>query len=162
VRAWATPLTLGAFFLMAATGVLMFFQWHGGLTAVVHQWFSWIFVGGVAGHVTANLRPFARHLASRAGRISLAAFATVLAASFFSWGQVTGPNLERPIEEALVDAPLSALAAVTRMDGDELVHRLEAHGIAATDRQTVRELSRNNHVGENRVLAIVFARDTAD
>ena len=30
LRSWATPLTIGAFFLIAATGVLMFLEWSGG------------------------------------------------------------------------------------------------------------------------------------
>lgn len=37
LRTWATPLTVGAFLLMAATGVLMFFGYDRGLTAVVHE-----------------------------------------------------------------------------------------------------------------------------
>jgi hypothetical protein len=112
LRSWATPLTIGAFFLMAITGVLMFFEWNTGLTTVVHQWFS--------------------------------------------WGIITGPQLERPIEQALVEAPLSALASVTRTAPNALVHRLNARGIAATSQQSVRDLSTQSGESENRLLAIVF------
>jgi hypothetical protein len=28
LRTWSTPLTIGPFFLMSATGVLMFFEWE--------------------------------------------------------------------------------------------------------------------------------------
>lgn len=156
LRTWATPLILGAFSLMAATSVLMFFGRYRGLTTVVHQWFSWIFLIGAAGHITINARPFLRHLKSGAGRTSLAAFALVLIASFFSWGLVTGPNLKHPIEEALVDAPLYSLALATHKDVDDLIHRLDKQGIPATDRQTLRELSGQHHVGMNRLLGIAF------
>ena len=159
LRTWATPLTLGAFLLMAATGVLMFFDWHRGLTTVAHQWFSWIFLAGAASHITVNFRPFARHLKSGAGKASVAIFTVVLVASLFSWGLITGPNLERPIEEALVDAPLYSLATVTHTDTRELLHRLNTNGVPATDRQTVRQLSMKNHVGVNRLLAIIFLED---
>jgi len=159
LRTWATPLTVGAFLLMAATGVLMFFDWHRGLTTVVHQWFSWIFLAGAASHITANLRPFARHLKSGAGRASVATFTVVLIASLFSWGLITGPNLERPIEEALVDAPLYSLAAVAHTDTRELLHRLNTNGIPATDQQTVRQLSLKSHVGVNRLLGIIFLKE---
>ena len=156
LRSWATPLTIGSFFLMSATGVLMFFEWDRGLTVVVHQWFSWLFLLGAGDDIAANIRPLKNHLKSWWGRISSAVFTVVVVASFFSWGVITGPQLERPIEQALVDAPLSALASVTRTDPDALVRRLEDQGIVATGQQSVRDLSAKYGIGENRLLAIVF------
>jgi hypothetical protein len=113
LRTWATPLTIGGFILMSATGVLMFFGWDRSLTAEAHKWFSLLFLTGVGGHIAANIRPFLNHLKSRWGKTSVATIAIVLAASFFSWGIITGPQLVRPVKQALVDAPLSALAGVT-------------------------------------------------
>ena len=156
LRTWATPMTIGVFFLMSATGVLMFFEWERGLTTVVHQWFSWLFLAGAGGHIAANVRPFKNHLKSRWGKASVAAFMVVLVASFFSWGLITGPQLARPVERALVDAPLSALAAVTRTAPEALMRRLKAHGIVATSRQSIRDLSGEHGVSEDRLLAIVF------
>jgi len=153
---WATPLTIGAFFLMSTTGVLMFFDWNPGLTTVVHQWFSWLFLAAAAGHIAVNVRPFKNHLKSRWGKASLATFMFVLAASFFSWGLMSGPQLLRPVEQALVDAPLSTLASLTRTTPDALMRRLKAHGISATDQQSVHELSRESGVDKHRLLAIVF------
>lgn len=156
LHSWATPLTIGSFLLMATTGIAMFFEWDRGLTVVVHQWFSWFFLLGAGGHIAANIRPFKNHLKSGWGMVSVATFAAVLALSFFTWGFVTGPQLERPIEEALVDAPLSALAGVTRIDPDAVTRRLRARGIAADDRDSIRALSSKYRVGANRLLAIVF------
>ncbi|MBR0663927.1 hypothetical protein GXW71_06105 [Roseomonas hellenica] len=159
LRTWATSLTIGAFLLMSATGVLMFFGYDRGLTAVVHQWFSWFFLMGAGGHIAANIRPFKNHLRSRWGQVSVAVFMVVLAASLFSWGRITGPQLERPIKQALVDAPLSALAGVIRADPDALLLRLRARGITATSQQSVRDLSVGTGAGVNRLLAIVFLPD---
>lgn len=156
LRTWSTPLTIGAFILMAVTGVLMFFEWNPGLVTVVHQWFSWIFLLGTGGHIAANFRPFRKHLSSTWGKSSVTVCALVLAASFFSWGLVTGPQLERPIEEALVDAPLFALAGTIRADPDALLGRLKARGIPATSQQSIRELSIAHGVGENELLGMVF------
>ena len=36
-RDWATPLTIGAFGLLAVTGVLMFFHPDSGLNKAVHE-----------------------------------------------------------------------------------------------------------------------------
>jgi hypothetical protein len=156
MRSWATPLTIASFFLMASTGMLMFFELDGGLTAVVHQWFSWLFVLGAASHIVTNARSFKNHLATLRGQATMAVLAAVLLASFFSWGRITGPQLKRPIELALVDAPLSALASTTHTPADVLLGRLSAQGVTATAEQSVRELSSQYGVGENRLLGIVF------
>ncbi|MDQ7248143.1 DUF4405 domain-containing protein [Dongia sedimenti] len=156
LRRWATPLTIGAFLLMAVTGVVMFFEADHGLTTVVHQWFSWIFILGAGGHIAANSRPFVNYLKTRGGQASVAACLLVLAASFFSWGLVTGPQLERPIEQSLIEAPLSALAPLTGTTAEALLARLKAEGIAANAGQSVRDLARATGIGENRLLGIVF------
>lgn len=156
LRTWATPLTIGAFMLMAGTGTMMFFGCNHGLTTVVHQWFSWIFLIGAGSHIALHFRSLRHHLQSRWGRASAAVFACVLAASFFSWGRITGPQLKGPIEQALVDAPLWALAGTTHTEPQVLVARLKAHGIAADSGQSIGELARREGVGENRLLALVF------
>jgi hypothetical protein len=156
LRTWATPLVIGAFLLMAVTGVLMFFGYDRGLTAVVHEWFSWAFLAGAAGHLAANVRSLKTHLKSSWGQVSVSVFGAILAASCFAWGRVTGPQLKRPAENALADAPLAALADLTRTTPDSLVRKLQDHGITASRGQTLRDLSVEYHASENRLLAIVF------
>ncbi|KFI33948.1 hypothetical protein CG51_03490 [Haematobacter missouriensis] len=156
MRTWATPLTIGSFVLMAATGLLLFFEWNTGLTTIAHQWFSWLFLIGVAGHLTINFRPLKNHLKSGWGRASIALFAAILVASLFSWGQVTGPQLERPIMEALVDAPLSVLAELTQRQPESLLRGLEANGISAATDDTVAAVAVKNKVGINRLLGQIF------
>jgi hypothetical protein len=156
LRAWATPLTIGAFFFMAGTGILMFFGRDGALTTVAHQWFSWIFLTGVVSHITTNFHLFKRHLKSRWAQVGIAAFLLVFIVTMFSWGLITGPQLRRPIERALVDAPLSALADIRRLPPGVLIGKFKAHGIVATNNQTVRDLALKYRVGANRLLGIVF------
>ncbi len=109
VRVWATPLTIAAFVLMAATGVLMFFGWRQGLTSEVHEWFSWIFLAGAFGHIVANIRPFTSHLKSRWGRISIAASVALLSVCILPFH---GPHqLRGVVEQSVRDAPLSTLAS---------------------------------------------------
>lgn len=159
LRSWATPLTIGSFLLISATGILMFFEWERGLMTVAHQWLSWLLVIAVAGHIVVNLRPLKSHLRSRWGKASVAVFAAILAASASSWGMITGPQIKRPIEQALVDAPLSALAGVTRTPPQTVVERLGARGIAAGPDQSIGAIAQASGVDENRLLAIVFALD---
>ncbi|SCM75725.1 conserved membrane hypothetical protein [uncultured Pleomorphomonas sp.] len=159
LRRWATPLVIGAFLLMAVTGILMFFEIDVGLVAVAHQWFSWIFLIGAGGHLVLNVRSFRNHLKSLWGRMGIAAGAALTIAALFSWGQITGPQIKRPIEAALVEAPIAALAAVTRNAPDTLIDRLAGQGIAADGGDSIRDIALRSGVDENRLLATVFFLD---
>jgi len=59
------------------TGIFMFFHWDFGQMTLAHEWLGWIFLLGAGAHIAANLRPLKMHLASRWGKVSVAAFATV-------------------------------------------------------------------------------------
>ena len=156
MRAWATPLTIGAFALMAVTGILMFFGVRGGLISEVHEWFSWLFLAGAVAHLVVNYRPLTLHLKSRWGRISPAACAVVLAVAVLPLGIRTNHQLHALIEQAVVDAPLSTLASLANVAPQDLETRLKAHGVVATLHQSAREISEQNRVNEREVIAIVF------
>ena len=64
MRKWATPITIGAFILSAATGIMLFFKLDLGLTKVVHEWLSWLLVAGTIFHVIANWRFMTSYLGS--------------------------------------------------------------------------------------------------
>ena len=135
----------------------MFFELESlGVITVVHQWFSWVFVIGVAGHITANFTPLKKHLKTSWGRYSVLIFVLIFGLSLFSWGVVTGPQLERPIELALVDAPLSALAEVVRIDLDILIQKFETEGIEFIATHSIRDVVALTGVDENILLGIVF------
>lgn len=159
LRTWATPVTIGAFFLMAVTGVLMFFGWRGGLTSEVHEWFSWIFLAGAFGHIVANIRPFTIHLKSPYGRVSVAASVVLLAACVVPLGIKTGHQLRGAVEQAVLDAPLSTLASLANVAPSDLESRLKAHSIEAAMGQSIRELSDEKRYDARRILAIVFMND---
>lgn len=159
LRKWATPLTIGSFLLMAGTGVMMFFELEDGLTTVVHQWMSWIFLAGAAAHLAIHFRPLRNHLRSPLGKASFAVFAAILVGSAFSWGMTTGPQLKRPIEERLVEAPLSALADVAGRDIEALLRRFEESGASARGEQSIRQIAALSGADENRLLGLIFLAD---
>lgn len=156
VRTWATPLTIGSFIPMAATGILMFFHIDRGIISGAHQWLSWLFLIGLVGHIMANFRSFTNHLKSRWVRTSVSVFAIILVASFFTWGARTGGQLLAAIENDLVSAPLSTLAVVVRTAPNVLEHRLETHGIVARKEQTIRDIAGNSPGKQLQVLKLVF------
>lgn len=131
-REWATPLTMGAFGLMAVTGILMFFHLDTGLNKTVHEWAGWVMVTGVALHAVANAKAFVRHLtASNKGRAIVVAFALVLAGSFFSL-PVSSKKPSAPSAvalKAIARAPLANVAPLAGKSVDQLLVDLEGAGI---------------------------------
>jgi uncharacterized membrane protein HdeD (DUF308 family) len=156
LRGWATPLLIGAFLLMAGTGVIMFFRFDNGVMAPVHRIFSWVFLLGAVGHIAANMRPFKNHLRSTLGRTSAFLFCGLLAISFGSWGVLTTPKLYKSLETTLAGSPLRAVAGVRRTSPDALVAALRKHNIAASADQTIHEIATANHTSDRRLLGVVL------
>jgi hypothetical protein len=67
--------------------------------------------------------------------------------------------LERPIELALVDAPLSALADVIGISPNLLMEKFKIQGIEANATQSIREVVMLTGIDENDLLGIVFLAD---
>ena len=156
-RDWITPITMGAFGLLAATGVLMFFHIDSGLNEAVHEWLSWVLLGGVALHAAVNWAGVRRHLAGWKGRAALGVFATVLALSFVPLGGKGEPPFLPPMR-ALADAPLTVLAQVAKVTPGQMRERLQGQGLAPTaDDDTVRSLVGEDTRAQIRVLSKVLA-----
>jgi hypothetical protein len=156
-RDWVTPVTMGAFTLLAATGVLMFFHLDSGLNETAHKWLSWVLVGGVALHAAANWTGVKRHLAGWRGRGAFALFAVLLAGSFVPLSGSGEPPFLPPLR-ALADAPLPVLAQVAKTTPDQLRERLQRAGVAPTgDADTVHRLVGDDTRAQIRVLAQVMA-----
>ncbi len=156
-RDWITPLTMGAFGLLAATGVLMFFHLDSGLNKTAHEWLSWVLVAGVAGHAAVNWPGLKRHLAGWRGRTALGVAALLLAASFVPLGaQGDGPPFMGAMR-ALVDAPVPVLAQVARTTPEVMRQRLAEAGHApASDADTAKTLAGSDFGDQMRLLSTVL------
>lgn len=155
-RDWITPITIGAFGVLAVTGVLMFFHADTGLNKAVHEWLSWLLLAAVAGHAAVNWLGFRRHLAGWRGKAALGIAAALLALSFLPLGGAGKPPFVGPMR-ALADAPLPVLAQVARTTPDEIRSRLRAAGLATTgDADTVHALVGDDVGRQIRVLAAVL------
>jgi hypothetical protein len=135
-RPWITPIVIGAFFLSAVTGVLMFFHLDSGLNKTAHEWLSWAMVIGVSLHVLLNLPAFKRYFTQSTGRAIVGTFALVLGLSFIpaSGSEGDEPGFAAPIR-ALSSAPLPVLAQVVGRSPEEVRTTLRAAGFGVADEQ---------------------------
>jgi hypothetical protein len=150
IRAWATPLTIGAFVVMSVTGILMFFHFNTRLNKLVHEWAGWAMVLGVAAHVAVNWTPFARYLSSGLISRSLVALGIVtLAASFAPPPQqARGGSAAGMAVRAIVEAPISNVAPLTGKSLERIMEDLAKAGVALPDaRASIRSV-----IGKDREL----------
>lgn len=156
-RNWVTPVTAGAFLLSAVTGVLIFFHADSGANKFVHEWLSWVLLGGVGLHVLANLGGFKSHLATARGKLLMGVFVLVLAASFIPLGGVDEPPFVQPIR-ALSQAPLSTLAQVAQTTPENLRDRMVKQGLQPTsDQQSLSDLVGTDIKKQMHVLEKIMA-----
>jgi hypothetical protein len=156
-RDWATPLTVGAFLLMACTGILMFFHLDTGLNKEAHEWLGWAMVAGVAFHVVANWTAFKRHLARPAALVIIAVFAVILAGSFFIKEEEKGGNPARRASEAVLNAPLTAVAPLAGQTPDALADSLRAAGFqVSSTSQTLADITGPQREQRFKALAVIF------
>lgn len=166
-RDWVTPITMGAFALMATTGVLMFFGLRPGLIGAAHEWLSWLFLAGVAGHVLANSMAFLRHLRSRRALIIVASFLAVLvlaavASRFLPRKPAQEPGWATPVR-ALAQSPLPVLAQVGGITPEQMRERIAAAGIAQplADDSTVASLVGSDYEQQKNLLRKVLGPQEA-
>ncbi len=126
-RDWATPITIGAFLLMAVTGILMFFHLDTGLNKEAHEGLGWGLVAGVGAHVVANWQAFMRHFKRPMAKGLMGLFLALLVGSFFV-GKEGGGSPAGLAINTLTHASIKQLAGLRGEAPEAMVQRLQAAG----------------------------------
>lgn len=160
-RDWATPITIGAFGLMAVTGILMFFHLDSGLNKLAHEWLSWVMVAGVLAHAIANWAAFKRYfLSTNLGRGIIALFVVLLAGSFASLpGSGGGKGGPPPVMamRALSKAPIASLAPIAGRPTEQLIADLAKAGITITGPEaSIDSAIGNSRELQGKAMAVLF------
>ena len=156
LRAYATPLTIGTFLIMGATGILLFFHTNTTLNKVVHEYVGLVMVAAVILHVVLNWRAFQTYFKRPVALTLMAASAVMLAASFVSLGEETGGTRpDMAVLQMVSSASLTDLAPIMGTDAAHLVARLAEQGVTATPDQTLIDLSNGDMRGAITLLSAV-------
>lgn len=159
LRSWATPLIIGSFLVMGASGVLMFFHAETALMKVVHEWAGWLMVVGAAAHLALNWRAFTTYFRRPLASGIMGASALVLALTFLPLsGPDAGGDFTRTAMMALSGGEIGTLAELAGTDTDTVLAELGAAGIAARAQDTPRSLSSGDRETEMTILGTIFAQ----
>ena len=159
LRAWATPLVVGSFLLMGATGVAMFFHAETGLMKALHEWAGWILLVGAGAHLWLNRRAFSAYFRRPVAVGIMAAGAVLLGLSLLPVAPEGGPGVAVEAVLAAVErAPVRALADLTGQEVASVVAALEGAGLSGAEPDsTVSDLAGGDRGLEFAALAAVFA-----
>jgi hypothetical protein len=160
-REWATPVTIGLFGLMSATGLLMFFHLDSGLNKFAHQWLGWGMVAAVAAHAAVNWIAFKRYfLSSLQGRIIIGVTMVALACSFISLpGGREKQSTPALAMRAIAGAPIVSVAALAHRPVEKVMADLAKAGISLASA----DASLESAIGEDRqqqakAMAVLFGK----
>jgi hypothetical protein len=156
LREWATPLTMGAFALMAATGILMFFHLDTGLNKPAHEWLGWAMVVGVGLHAWANWGAFKRYFSNRAALGIMGLFALVLAGSFTPVDRGPLPP-HKQVVQVVLDAPLEQVARLAGKDPAVVTARLRQAGFEVTPDRSLRQALAGPRDRQLAALGVILA-----
>lgn len=161
LRPWATPLAIGAFVIMATTGLMMFFHIESRLNKLAHEWFGWAMVAGVVAHAGLHWRSFKRYLVDlRTGRIIIAGCILLLAASFLAPGK-EGEGVPPPVMalQGLMQAPIATVAMGAGKPEAQLLAALQAGGVPVRSAdQTLASIIGEDREATDKAMRIIFAK----
>lgn len=162
LRSWATPLTIGAFLLMAVTGGMMFFHLETPLGKVAHEWLGWALVVAVGAHVWLNRRAFSTYFKRSAALGIMGGAVIVLAATFVV---PLGDSESVPVRQvlgSLTHAPISTLAVLAGRQEAELLSALSVTHPGVTADQTLTDLAGASPEAAVGLLAQVYGQALAE
>jgi Domain of unknown function (DUF4405) len=152
-RDWFTPLTMGSFFLLSVTGVLMFFHLESGMNKLAHQWLSWLLLAAVITHVVSNGAAFKRHWTVRRTQWIFLAMAILTALTFLP-GPAKNPNPQKLAVKTLESARLSQVADLKGHSLQEMQGHLRKQGIVVPDQDlTLKDISKETGIDLQTVLS---------
>lgn len=157
VKGLITPLTISSFFLMAFTGILMFFHLDIGLNKFAHEWLSWLFLAAVILHTAlVHKKSFLSYFKRTTPMIIIGAGILLTA---FSFANVGGKG-EHPFQQAaraLYKAELSVAGKVLGMTSREIRSRLEQQGLEVENSDnSLKLIAKRNGVSNKEILEKVF------
>lgn len=161
LRSWATPLVVGSFLLMGASGVAMFFHVETGLMKGLHEWAGWILLLGAGAHLALNWRAFSTYF-KRPLAVGIMALGVVaLGIGVLPLAPDGGPGATVEAVLGRVEhASVYLLAELTGQEVAAVVAELDAAGLpgAAAD-STLADLAGGDRALQFAGLGAVFAAE---
>ncbi len=158
IKRLATPLTIGAFFIMTVTGILMFYHLDTGMNKFLHEWFSWAFLAAALLHaILVHKKTFIAYFEKKPARIVFAASLLVLGLSFMQIGDEKR-NPFAQTTDSVLKADLGDVGSIMGLTVADLQAGLKGRGLDVQfDHTTLKKISHDSGISERELLGYVLA-----
>lgn len=153
-RSFITPFITIIFFVIALSGLLMFFHIFDGYTEVVHEILGFFFIIFSVFHVILNWKALKIHFKKRV--FIQATFVVAAISILLVVQQQNNPKFDTILIERITDAPIGDVLKVLRVDSAEAVKRLRYNGIFYKEGATMKEIWINNKVQPQKIFDLVM------
>ncbi|KFL34277.1 MULTISPECIES: DUF4405 domain-containing protein [unclassified Sulfurospirillum] len=152
------------FVVVSITGVLMYFKIRMFSVQSLHIWLGFAFAIAGCLHLFKNWSGFLSYFKKRSTMVSIA-FALCVTATFIILPLINpqAKNIfpKNQLFSAMLNAPLSKVAAFVALDEEMMAKKLADHQILASHKQSVSEIAKANEKSNDEVLNIVFSAPKA-
>lgn len=157
MKAMITPFTIGSFFVMAVTGMLMFFHLNTGLNKFAHEWLSWVFVAAVLLHtVFINKRSFLSYFKRVGPVVAIGLFMTVPVLTYLAGNEDARHPFQR-VARTLYHADLPLVSQLLNISDQQLKNRLEGQGLVTTPLDTsLKTIAKRNGLKNKEIMEMLF------
>lgn len=153
-RSYITPLITIVFFVVALSGLLMFFHIFDGYTEVVHEILGVIFVVFSVLHVILNWKALKIHFKKRVFILSTIVVAVISILLVIQ--QQKSPKFDTILIERITNAPIEDVLKVLQVDSIVVVKRLEENGISFIEGASMEEIRINNKVSPKKLFDLII------
>ena len=155
-RNFATPLIAAAFIVSASTGLMIFFDFEPGIVEPVHEWMSWVLVGGAVLHLIVNWKAFTGYLSKKTGIMLIGTAVVIALLSLYPWGEEEEDGRKKAVK-SLEKASLVTISGVVDTGVDQLLTKLSRNGITVRDSEdTLEEIAEQNNIDEKALFGVIF------
>lgn len=157
-KSWVTPITIGAFILMAVTGLLMFFEIETGYNKRAHEWFSLVFVAGALFHIWTSKNSFIHYFKTGTGILFISLFVVVLGLSFLS--PPKEQNGRMPVQKvigALSSLSVNELAILAKKEPATVIEKLKTAGFQVIEgKEIIQDLTKGEKGQQGKIFGLIF------
>jgi hypothetical protein len=156
LKKYATPLTAVLSLVVGVSGGMMFFHLFKPKVQGLHEWLGMAFLLAFVLHGLRNRRPFMSLFKQTRSQVLLG-LAVVTAAAFLLLAPPNKVSMSKALPQALLKAPLAALAPALGITLDEaLVRVIAAGGVGARADSSIAVLAALSHVDAMTLLNAVL------
>ena len=155
LRESATSWTALAFFIVALSGVMMFFHFYDRYVEHLHEWLGLFFIGAVFLHVFYNFKSFKNYFGKKIFLLS-AAILLVVSASFVLSEQEKKESPKKAMLQALLKAPIANSSEILGVSMKQSSARLIERGFIFQESQSAEEIAKVNSTSPYAVIAIIL------